>query len=129
MTRPRALTWAVVLLIVSAVPWTLVFLDNTVAAVREPVYGGSEGGLLLLNLGYLGLVLTLPGGRRGALWTVTVGTVLFDVAMAAGTVTLFAEGQAAVALLSLFTILTSGAGLVLLWSPAARDHLEFRRAR
>lgn len=131
---PRELTLAAVLLVLSAVPWFVVYLDNVISSssalgAGDPS-GGTYGALLLLNIGYLVLAVRVRLGRRATRTKVLIATVAFDlllVLMLTGlrTYGFGWSGQTlSVVVVSMFTLVVSIIGLLLLFSGPAKNYVD-----
>lgn len=83
---PKVVNWATVLLILSAIPWLLVFADHIFSAptvVPGADFPASSYGAMLLNIGYLMLAVSVLNGHKWTRITITAGTVLVNFFMLA----------------------------------------------
>lgn len=134
-TPPRELTLTTALLILGAVPWFFVYLDNTVAgssavsATGGDLASGTSGAMLLLNIVYVVLAVRVRLGRRATRTKVLILTVAFDLMLLTmltglGNIGTGWSGEAAFVVgISLFTVVMSIIGLLLLFSGPARNYV------
>ena len=130
---PKVANWAVTLLILSAIPWFIVFTDNVlsvpVIALRAEFPAHSHEVMLLLNIGYLMLAVSVLNGYRWSRIMVVIVTVGFNLFMLSSAAGLGQASESEVGIgsfeLTIFawTVVLSSVGLVLLYTPASNIYI------
>lgn len=130
---PKAVNLAAILLILSAIPWSIVLTDNVlsapVIALRVEFPAHSHEAMLLLNIGYLLLVVSVLNGYKWTRITVVVATAVFNLFMLNSAAGLGRPGESGVGtpsfeLMTLaWTVVLSSMGLVLLYTPVSSTYI------
>jgi hypothetical protein len=131
---PSAVNWATALFILSAIPLLLVFAANVFSApALTPGSGFPASGygvMLLLNIGYLTLAVSVLNGRKWTRITITVVTVIFNFFVLSSIAGfdlydgLVGESHGSfVHVVLAWTVVLSSAGLILLYTPASNTYV------
>jgi hypothetical protein len=134
---PKTVNWATTLFVLGAIPLLLVFVDSvfsmpTVAPSADfPAHGDEV--MLLFTIGYLMLAVGALNGRRRTRTTITAVTVASHFLMLTITADLGlhlgligesdAGGMNVMFLIFAWTVVLSGAGLVLLHTPGSNTYI------